>query len=48
MFEGISENLQNIFRKFSGRGHLTEKNIRDGMREVRMALLQADVNFKVV
>ena len=48
MFDGLAENLQNIFRKLSGRGHLTEKNIQDGLREVRLALLQADVNFKVV
>ena len=48
MFESITENLQNVFRKLSGKGRLSEKNIQDGLREVRMALLQADVNFKVV
>lgn len=48
MFESITESLQSVFRKLRARGKLTEKNIRDGMREVRMALLQADVNYKVV
>jgi len=48
MFDSLSESLGNIFRKLAGRGHLSEKNIQEGMKEVRMALLQADVNFKVV
>ncbi|MBI4833845.1 MAG: signal recognition particle protein [Planctomycetes bacterium] len=47
MFESITEKLQATFRKLTGRGKLTEKNIQDGMREVRMALLEADVNYKV-
>jgi signal recognition particle subunit SRP54 len=48
MFENITEKLQAAFRKLAGRGKLTESNIQDGMREVRMALLEADVNYKVV
>ncbi len=48
MFEAISKSLDTALRKLRIRGRLTEKNIRDGMREVRTALLQADVNFRVV
>jgi signal recognition particle subunit SRP54 len=48
MFESITEKLQATFRKLTGRGKLTEKNIQEGMREVRMSLLEADVNYKVV
>ncbi len=48
MFEGISKNLSDAFRKLRGRGRLTEENIREGLREVRRALLEADVNFNVV
>lgn len=48
MFEGLSEKLQSAFRKLTGYGKLSEKNIADAMRDVRMALLEADVNFKVV
>ena len=48
MFESITENLGAVFSKFRLRGKLTEKNIRDGMREVRVALLEADVNYRVV
>ena len=48
MFESITNSLNAVFRKLSGQGQLTEKNIQDGLREVRLALLQADVNFKVV
>lgn len=48
MFESITENLQNALRKLRGRGRLTEKSIEDGLRGVRTALLQADVNFRVV
>jgi len=47
-FEGLSEKLQNAFRKLSGKGKLNEQNIKDAMREVRMALLEADVNYGVV
>ncbi len=48
MFEGLSSKLQGVFRKLTGYGKLTEKNISDAMREVRLALLEADVNYKVV
>ena len=47
MFESLSSSLQEVFRKLRGHGRLTEANIRDAMREVRMALLEADVNFEV-
>ncbi|MBI2898712.1 MAG: signal recognition particle protein [Planctomycetes bacterium] len=48
MFESLTESLGNVFRKLAGRGRLTEKNIEEGLREVRTALLAADVNYKVV
>lgn len=48
MFESISDKLQIVFKKLRGRGKLTEANIKDGLREVRLALLEADVNYKVV
>ncbi len=47
MFEGIQRNLKDALKKFSGRGRLSEDNIKDGLKEVRKALLDADVNFKV-
>ncbi|MDR0851794.1 MAG: signal recognition particle protein [Clostridiales Family XIII bacterium] len=47
-FEGLSEKLQGVFRKLKGKGVLTEADIDEAMREVRLALLEADVNFKVV
>ncbi|MBQ6513368.1 MAG: signal recognition particle protein [Clostridia bacterium] len=46
-FEGLSEKLQNALKKMTGRGRLTEQAVKDGMREVRMALLEADVNYAV-
>ena len=48
MFESLSDRLSSVFRSFSGRGQLSEENIQEGLREVRLALLEADVNFKVV
>ena len=48
MFEGLSSKLQNVFKKLTGYGKLSEKNIADAMREVRLALLEADVNYRVV
>jgi signal recognition particle subunit SRP54 len=48
MFEGIPKNLSDALKKLRGRGRLTEANIREGMREVRRALLEADVNLNVV
>ena len=47
-FEGLTEKLQNAFKKLTGKGKLNEQNIKDAMREVRMALLEADVNYTVV
>lgn len=47
-FEGLSEKLQVVFKKLKGKGVLTENDINDAMREVKLALLEADVNFKVV
>ena len=46
-FEGLSEKLQATLKKIRGKGKVSEKDIKDAMREVRMALLEADVNFKV-
>jgi signal recognition particle subunit SRP54 len=48
MFENLTDRLENSFKKLRGHGVLTEENIREAMREVRMALLEADVNFTVV
>ena len=48
MFDSLSEKLNNAFRKFRNKGRLTEADVREGMREVKLALLEADVNFKVV
>ena len=48
MFGGLTEKLTNAFKKFRNKGKLTEADVREGMREVKLALLEADVNFKVV
>ena len=48
MFESLSEKLDGIFKKIKGRGLLKEADIAEAMKEIRMALLEADVNFKVV
>lgn len=47
-FESLSEKLQNTFKKLKGKGVLTEADINDAMREVKLALLEADVNFRIV
>ena len=47
-FENLGEKLQNVFKKLRGKGTLTEKDVKEAMREVRLALLEADVNFRVV
>lgn len=47
-FEGLSEKLGKVFKNLKGHGKLSEKDVKDAMREVRMALLEADVSFKVV
>ena len=46
-FEGLSEKLSNAFKKMRSKGRLTEPDVKDAMREVRLALLEADVNYKV-
>ena len=48
MFDNLSDKLNTVFKKLKGHGKLTEKNITDGLKEVRMALLEADVHYKVV
>ena len=48
MFESLSDKLQKAFSGFRSKGHLTEDDINEGIREIRMALLEADVNYKVV
>ena len=48
MFENLSDKLESVFKKLKGHGKLTESNIEDGLREVRLALLEADVHFRVV
>src|SRR3974377_883744 len=47
MFDSLSNKLQNAFRNLRGLGKISEANVADSLREVRMALLEADVNFKV-
>jgi signal recognition particle subunit SRP54 len=47
-FEGLASRLQNVFGKLRGKGKLTEEDVNEALREVRLALLEADVNFKVV
>ncbi|HOK43129.1 MAG TPA: signal recognition particle protein [Thermoclostridium caenicola] len=48
VFEGLSEKLQNLMKKIKGQARITEKDVKEMMREVKLALLEADVNFKVV
>ena len=47
MFERLSDKLDAAFKKLKGRGKLTEKNIEEGLKEIRMALLEADVHYRV-
>ena len=47
-FESLADKLQNTFKKLRGKGKVTEKDLKEAMREVKLALLEADVNFKVV
>ena len=47
-FEGIASKLQNVFKKLTGKGRLSERDVKDAMREIKLALLEADVNFLVV
>src|SRR5436189_6431940 len=48
MFDSLSSKLQNAFKNLRGLGKISEENVGEALREVRMALLEADVNFKVV
>jgi signal recognition particle subunit SRP54 len=48
MFENLAEKLEGVFKRLKGRGRLDEENIKEALKEIRMALLEADVNFKVV
>ena len=48
MFDNLSDRLNAVFKKLKGHGKLTEKNVEEGLKEVRMALLEADVHYKVV
>src|SRR5436853_7477463 len=48
MFENLQEKLQRAFKNLRGQGKLTEENIQEALRQIRLALLEADVNFKVV
>lgn len=48
MFDNLTDKLNSIFKKLKGHGKLTEKNIEEGLKEVRMALLEADVHYRVV
>lgn len=47
-FESLGDKLQGVFKKLRGKGKLNEKDIKDAMREIKLALLEADVNFKIV
>ena len=47
-FEGLTEKLSNAFKKLRGKGRLSEADVKESMREIRLALLEADVNYKVV
>ena len=48
LFEGLSEKLQKVFKNLRGKGKLSEQDVNAALREVRLALLEADVNFKIV
>ena len=48
MFESLSKRLEGVFTNLSGKGKLTEADVNEAMREVRMAMLEADVSYKVV
>jgi signal recognition particle subunit SRP54 len=48
MFESLAQKLESAFKNIRGQGKLTEKNMKDGLQQIRMALLEADVNYKVV
>ena len=47
-FESLTEKLQNVFKNLRSKGRLTEEDVKTALKEVKMALLEADVNFRVV
>ena len=47
-FEGLTEKLSATFKRLRGKGRLSESDVKEAMREIRLALLEADVSFKVV
>ncbi len=47
-FESLTDKLQNVFKNLRSKGRLTEEDVKTALREVKLALLEADVNFKVV
>ena len=47
-FENLSSKLQDVFKNLTGKGKLSEKDVKVAIREVKLALLEADVNFKIV
>ena len=47
-FEGLTEKLSSVFKKLRGKGRLSEADVKEAMKEIRMALLEADVSYKVV
>ena len=47
-FESLTDKLQNVFKKLRSKGRLTEEDVKLALKEVKMALLEADVNFRVV
>ena len=47
-FENLSDKLNNVFKKLRGKGRLSESDVKEAMRAVRLALLEADVSYKVV
>ena len=48
MFQSLTDRLNAAFKKFRNKGKLTEADVKEGMREIKLALLEEDVNFKVV
>ena len=48
MFDSLSDKLQNVMKKLKGQTRISEKDLKDMLREVKLALLEADVNYKVV
>ena len=48
LFQSLAEKMSRVFSKLGGKGKLTEADVKAGMREIKLALLEADVNFKVV